>query len=104
MPYMPLLVSKILECFRGGLSSLGNIISHGYGSVNAHWDTVIFSDRWFNHTKIWLPILKITTTYWIVPSRILLFLVGRVFGIAKATIALTVLLVALSSVLLKSLD
>lgn len=103
MPNVTMLVAKLIEYFGGGMSGLGNIISHGYGPIIAQWNPVILMIGGLAVLGFAYLYRKLIARYWIVFSMVVLFLIGGIFGISTATIALPPLLVVISSVILKGL-
>lgn len=103
MPHVTMLVAKLIEYFGGGMSSLGNMISHGYGPVIAQWHPVLMMIGALIVLGFAYRYRKIVARYWIVCSLIALFLAGGIFGISTAIIAFPPLLVLLSSLTLKAL-
>ncbi|MGI9316185.1 MAG: hypothetical protein ACR2QW_02535 [bacterium] len=102
MPHVTMLVAKLVEFFGGGMSSLGNMASHGYSALIAHWPPVLMTIGGMIVLGLVYRYREIVARYWVVSSLIVLYLAGGIFGIATATVAFPPLLVVLSSVILKS--
>lgn len=102
MPYISMLVIKVINFFGGGISSLGNMIDHGYASVIDQGNILIVVTGVLIGVGLAIVYRQSLVKYWIVSGVVVLFLVGGIFGISTATIAIPPLLVVLSSVLFSS--
>ncbi len=103
VPFITMLVLKIVEYFGGEIGSIVHMLDHGYGSRVMQLDLLVLSIGGLVLFSGVYLYRKTLISYWIISSLVIFYLAGGIFGISTALIVLPPLSVVLISAIFQIL-